>query len=111
MGLQDEFGKRKFHTFIVLGKIQRELCGIEGTLIHIKGRVLGFLINITRTNEVLHLNKLDDIKEDFIIGLDFFHIVSPITFDEINMILTYTINGKIVSTLFYSASFKCNNSI
>ena len=69
-------------------------------------------INIGGTNEVLHLNRLDDFKEDCIIVSYFFRRVSPITIDETNIIFTCTINGRRVSTpLFYYASFKCKKSI
>ena len=60
----------------------------------------------------MHLNRLDDLKEDCIIGSHFLHKVNPITIDEPYMIFTCTINVRKVSTsLYYSASFKCKNRV
>ena len=83
---------------------------IEGNPVQLKGRVPYFPISIGGMKEVLHLNRLDFLKEDCIIGSPFLHKVNPITVDEPNMIFTCTINGRRVSTsLYYSTSFKCKN--
>ena len=60
----------------------------------------------------MHINRLDDLKEDCIIGSAFLHKVGPITVDQPNMIFTFTINDIRVSTsLYYYASFKCKNFV
>ena len=85
---------------------------IEGTHVQLKGRVPDFPISIGGIKEVLHLNRLDDLKEDCIIGSPFLRKVSPITVDEPNMIFTCIINGRRVSTsLYYTTSFKCKNIV
>ena len=85
---------------------------IEGTHVQLKGRVPDFSISISGIKEVQHLNKLDDLKEDCIIGSPFLHKVNPIIVNEPNMIFTCRINGRRVSTsLYYFSSFKCKNLV
>ena len=85
---------------------------IEGTPLQLKGRVPYFPISIGGTKEVLHLNRLDSIKEDYIIESTFLHKVSPIIVDETKMNFSCTINGRRISTpLYYSASLKCKNHV
>ena len=85
---------------------------IEGTPVQLKGRVPDLPISINGIKEVLHLNRLDDLKEDCIIGSPFLHKVNPITVDEPDMNFSCTINGKIVSTpLYHYASYKCKNLV
>ena len=50
---------------------------IEGTHVQLKGRVPGFPISIGDTKKVFHLNRLDNIKEDCIIGSTFLHRSFP----------------------------------
>ena len=85
---------------------------IEGTHLQLKGKFLYFPISIGGIKEVMHLNRLEDLKEYCIIGSPFLHKVSPIKFDEPNMIFTCTINGRRFSTsLYYSASFNYKNRV
>ena len=110
--LLNGFCKRKCYTIVYWEKTNERSVAIEGTLVQLKGRVPDFPISIRGIKEVLHLNRLDDLKEDCIIGSPFLHKVSPITVDEPNMIFTCTINGRRISTsLYYSASFKCKNLV
>ena len=50
---------------------------IEGTPVQLKGRVPDFPISIGGTKEFLHLNRLDNIKQDCIIGSTFLHRSFP----------------------------------
>ena len=85
---------------------------IEGNPVQLKSRVPKFPISISGKIQVLHLSKLDDLKEDCRIGSPFLHKIIPITVDEPNMIFNCTINDRRVSSsLYYYASFKCKNFV
>ena len=95
-----------------IGKKNEHGVAIEETPVQLKGRVPDFPISIKGIKQVLHLNRLDDLKEDCIIGSPLLHKVISITVDEPNMIFTCTINGRRLSTSLYSStSSKCKNLV
>ena len=76
--LPNEFGKRKCYTIFYWEKTNEHGVAIEGTPVQLKGRVPDFPISIGGIKEVLHLNRLDDLKEDCIRGSHFYMKSSPL---------------------------------
>ena len=85
---------------------------IEGTPVPLVAKAENFPMKFNETSDVVTWYKLDDIKEDYILGSEFLARVSPFSFDIQKMLFSCVINNCTVKLpISFSSSPKCQSFI
>ena len=85
---------------------------IEGTPVPLNAKAESFPMKFNETSNAVTWYKLDNIKEDCILGSEFLARVSPFSFDIQKMLFSYVINNCTVKLpLSFSFSLKCQSFV